>query len=223
MASLNASDATNMPVALEPLDACAPNSQRNQENPMATEEDGSEKGSAEDEENERSPIDALIDPENSSSNSQQNTGSIEHQTNIEQIKSLKSLITNDEISNESSHHQQSVSLFFHFFSLFILSKYFAHIDFLSHQFYIYIQQSDHFDERRSNESISSKGNSPNDIMDHGENTGNSNTDETDINELDKIFGLDSQNGLTSSPSKGTWHGSRFFLFFFYFYLNHKII
>lgn len=117
MASLNAStDATNMPVALESLDACAaPNSQRNPENPMATEEDDSEKGSAEDEENEeRSPIDALIDQENNSNNSCNNkmtVNSIDPATksNIEQIKSLKDLISNEEMSNESSHHQQSVS------------------------------------------------------------------------------------------------------------------
>lgn len=40
------------------------------------------------------------------------------------------------------------------------------------------------------------------MMVHDENnTGNSNTDDNDINELDKIFGLDSHNGL-ASPSKG---------------------
>lgn len=106
MASLNASDAKNMPVALESLDACAPNNQRNQESKMATEDDDSEKGSGEDEEHEQIPINALIDPENNSGSGNRNIVPTEHRTNIEQIKSMKNLIANDELSDDSIHQRQ---------------------------------------------------------------------------------------------------------------------
>lgn len=111
MASLNASDAKNMPVALESLDACAPNNQRNQESTMATEEEDSEKGSAEDEEHEQSPIDAQIDPENNSGSGNRNIVPTEHRTNIEQIKSMKNLIADDEISDDSMHQRQQTVIF----------------------------------------------------------------------------------------------------------------
>lgn len=111
MASLNASDAKNMPVALESLDAGAPNNQRNHESTMATEEEDSEKGSAEDEEHEQSPIDALIDPKNNSGSGNRNIGPTEPRTNIDQIKSMKNLITNDEISDDSMHLRQQTVIF----------------------------------------------------------------------------------------------------------------
>lgn len=101
-----------MPVPLESLDACAPSNQRNQESTMATEEEDSEKGSAEDEEHEQSQIDAFIDPENNSGSGNRNIISTEHRTNIEQIKPMKNLIANDEISDDLIH-QRRQTVHFH--------------------------------------------------------------------------------------------------------------
>lgn len=111
MASLNASDTTNMPVALESLDACAPNNQRNQDSTMATGEEDGDKGSTEDEEHEQSSIDAFIDPENKSRSGIRNIVPTEHSTNIEQIKSMKNLIANDDISDDTMHQRQQTVIF----------------------------------------------------------------------------------------------------------------
>lgn len=97
MASLNATDA-NMPVALKSFVECANNP--NEENQMAT--DDCEKASVEDDEH-RVGNDTRID-EIIKKDTEQNASHADHKT-MDNIASIKGMITSDQVSDEIPQHQ----------------------------------------------------------------------------------------------------------------------